>query len=251
MCSVWIVSMAAIFSLTGNGLLVSYQKFSSPCAAGELSYVNIQEHLNIWNSYVEIQTFINYYLKIFFILTPFFVLSAFLSLTREFQPAEKKRLAIRVTIAVMISSFVFYLFGSYIFELFGITLDAFRIGAGTILFLSALSMMSGNDEMTEHGNNLDIAVVPLALPMTVGPGVIGVLLVLGAEAGSLVEKLMIGAAIFLAVATVGVILYLSTSVKRLIGEQGLVIIPKITGLFVSAIAAQIIFTGIQNFLKLN
>ncbi len=200
---------------------------------------------------MEIQTFINYYLKIFFILTPFFVLSAFLSLTRGFQPAEKKRIALKVTIAVMISSFVFYLFGRYIFELFGITLDAFRIGAGTILFLSALSMMSGNDDMENQSNNRDIAVVPLAMPMTVGPGVIGVLLVIGAEAGSFTEKLVIGAALFLAVVTVGIILYLSPIMKRLIGEQGLVILPKITGLFVSAIAAQIIFTGIQNFLKLT
>jgi multiple antibiotic resistance protein len=200
---------------------------------------------------VEIQTFINFYLKIFFILTPFFVLSAFLSLTRDFQDYEKKRLAIKVTIAVMISSFVIYLFGKYIFELFGITLDAFRIGAGTILFLSALSMISDGNNTTNKGNNHNIAVVPLAMPMTVGPGVIGVLLVMGAEAESIVERLIIGAALFLAVISVGIILYLSSGIKRLLGEEGLVIIPKITGLFVSAIAAQVIFTGIQNFLKLN
>ena len=200
---------------------------------------------------MELQTFINYYLKIFFILTPFFVLSAFISLTRGFEDSEKKRIATKVTIAVMVSSFVFYLFGQYIFELFGITLDAFRIGAGSILFLSAISMISENSDTTSHTNNRDIAVVPLAMPISVGPGVIGVLLVIGAEAGSYMEKIIIGAAIFLAVMTVGLILYLSSSVKRLIGEQGLVILPKITGLFVSAIAAQIIFTGIQNFLKLN
>jgi multiple antibiotic resistance protein len=200
---------------------------------------------------LELQTFINFYLKILFILTPFFVLSAFLSLTREFQNHEKKRLAVKVTVAVMISSFVIYLFGKYIFQLFGITLDAFRIGAGTILFLSALSMISAKNDTATQGNNHDIAVVPLAMPMTVGPGVIGVLLVMGAEADSVIEKLVIGAALFLAVVTVGIILYLSTSMKRLIGERGLVILPKITGLFVSAIAAQIIFTGIQNFLKLS
>jgi len=200
---------------------------------------------------LEIQTFINFYLKIFFILTPFFVLSAFLSLTREFQDYEKKRLAIKVTIAVMISSFVIYLFGKYIFELFGITLDAFRIGAGTILFLSALSMISDGNNTANRANNNNIAVVPLAMPMTVGPGVIGVLLVIGAEAESIVERLIIGAALFLAVISLGIILYLSSGIKRLLGEEGLVIIPKITGLFVSAIAAQVIFTGIQNFLKLN
>ncbi len=200
---------------------------------------------------MEIQTFINYYLKILFILTPFFVLSAFLSLTRDFQDFEKKKIAIKVTIAVMISSFVIYLFGKFIFELFGITLDAFRIGAGTILFLSALTMISDKNDTAGQSDTHDIAVVPLAMPMTVGPGVIGVLLVIGAEAGSYMEKIIIGAALFLAVVTVGIILYLSTIMQRLIGEQGLLILPKITGLFVSAIAAQIIFTGIQNFLKLT
>ncbi len=200
---------------------------------------------------MELETFVNYYLKIFFILTPFFVLSAFLSLTRELQDFEKKRIAIKVTIAVMISSFMIYLFGRYIFELFGITLDAFRIGAGTILFLSALSMLSGKNDTASEPNNQDIAVVPLAMPITVGPGVIGVLLVMGAEAGSVMEKIIIGGALFLAVVTLGVMLYLSAVVKRLIGKQGLVILPKITGLFVSAIAAQIIFTGIQSFLKIS
>lgn len=198
-----------------------------------------------------LQTFINFYLKIFFILTPFFVLSAFLSLTGNTDDGEKKRIALRVTIAVMISSFVFYLFGKYIFALFGITLDAFRIGAGTILFLSALSMISSNADTANQSDDQDIAVVPLAIPMTVGPGVIGMLLVTGAETDSFMEKLIIGAALFLAVVTVGLILYLSAFMKRLIGAQGLVILPKITGLFVSAIAAQIIFTGIQNFLHLN
>ncbi len=178
-------------------------------------------------------------------------MSAFLSLTRGFQDYEKKRIAIKVAIAVMISSFMIYLFGRYIFELFGITLDAFRIGAGTILFLSALSMLSDKNDTARETNNQDIAVVPLAMPMTVGPGVIGVLLVMGAEAGSVMEKIIIGGALFLAVVTLGIMLYLSAIVKRLIGEQGLVLLPKITGLFVSAIAAQIIFTGIQNFLKIN
>jgi multiple antibiotic resistance protein len=207
--------------------------------------------VDYWKNTLALQTFINFYLKLIFILTPFFVLSAFLSLTCGLQDSEKKRIAVKVTIAVMISSFVIYLFGKYIFELFGITLDAFRIGAGTILFLSALSMISGRDDTSNNGADHDIAVVPLALPITVGPGVIGVLLVTGAEAGSYMEKLIIGIALFLAVLSVGSILYLSTSVKRLIGEQGLMILPKITGLFVSAIAAQIIFTGIQNFLNLT
>ena len=200
---------------------------------------------------MEFVTFINFYLKIFFMLTPFFVLSAFISLTRDFEDIEKKQLAIKVTIAVLIISFVIYLFGKHIFVLFGITLDAFRIGAGTILFLSALSMLEDDNASVSSTNKRDIAVVPLAIPMTVGPGVIGVLLVMGAEAGSFMERVNIGLALCLAVVTVGGMLYISAGIKKIIGKQGLIILPKITGLFVSAIAAQIIFTGIQNFLHLG
>lgn len=198
-----------------------------------------------------VQTFINFYLKIFFILTPFFVLSAFISLTRDFDDSEKQQTAMKVTVGVLLSSFIFFLFGRYIFELFGITLDAFRIGAGTILFLSAISMLSGNSDTKSQGNSRDIAIVPLAIPMAVGPGVIGMLMVTGAEAETLIDKIIIGVAILFAELSLGLILYLSSSVKRLIGQQGLIILPKITGLFVSAIAAQIVFTGIQNFLHLN
>ena len=70
------------------------------------------------------------FLKIFFILTPFFCTFS-ISLTHpgDSRIRKKKQIAFKVTIAVMISTFVIYLFGKYIFLLFGITLDAFRIGA--------------------------------------------------------------------------------------------------------------------------
>ena len=192
--------------------------------------------------------FINHTLKIFFILTPFFVLSAFISMTQEMAEKEKKCLAIRVTKAVIIISFCIFLFGKYLFDLFGITLDAFRIGAGSILFLSGVSMVGGTSKIKSAGEGDDIAVVPLALPMTVGPGVIGVMLLFGAETASFAAKLQVGAAIFTASAMVGTMLYFSQLMEKRVGKQGVVILSKVTGLMISAISAQIIFTGIRNFL---
>ncbi len=127
---------------------------------------------------IDMNLFINYYLKLFFILTPFFVLSVFVTMTKDFKEKEKKQIAVKVSTAVIISSFIIFFFGKYIFNLFGITLDAFRIGAGGILFLSAISMVQGKSATEDKEEGHDIAVVPLALPITVGPGVIGVLLLL-------------------------------------------------------------------------
>ena len=112
---------------------------------------------------------------------PFFVISAFLSLTKDDSNSERQKIAVKVTLAIGLTCFVLFLFGSYIFDLFGITLDAFRIGAGAVLFISAVSMIQGKATVSPSDQKEDVAVVPLAIPITVGPGTIGALLVMGAS----------------------------------------------------------------------
>ncbi len=192
--------------------------------------------------------FINVFLKLFMIFTPFFVMSAFLSLTRNESIGERQRIAIKVTVAVILTCFALFLFGTYIFALFGITLDAFRIGAGAVLFLSAVSMIQGNAAVSPQNSKEDVAVVPLAIPITVGPGTIGALLVMGADLETLPEKVVASLALVSAVLSVGGLLLVAGRMERLLGQQGLTILTKLTGLFVSAIAAQIFFTGLKNFL---
>ena len=192
--------------------------------------------------------FINDCLKLFFIMTPFFVLSSFISMTAGMAESEKRATAIKVTIAVLVSSFLMFFFGKYIFKLFGITWDAFRIGAGSILFLSAMSMVRDNPIVSESETQSDIAVVPLAIPITVGPGVIGVLMVMGAEPRNASELLVFSASLAVAGLAIGFILVASGWMQRLFGKRSIAVLQKVTGLFVAAIAAQIIFTGIRGFL---
>jgi multiple antibiotic resistance protein len=198
-----------------------------------------------------LSSFIQAYLKIFFVLTPFFVTSTFVAMTSEYTEEKRKKTALKVTISVLLGSFSIYLFGQYIFSLFGITLDAFRIGAGALLFLSALQLVEGpsaSKQKQPKNEDEDIAVVPLAIPITVGPGVIGMLMVMAAEMPSTPNRLLVSGALLLAVCTVGALLYISGKIERVIGNKGLTILTKLTGLFVSAIAAQLIFTGLRNFL---
>ncbi len=161
---------------------------------------------------------------------------------------EKKSTAIKVTVAVLVSCFCMFFFGKYIFDLFGITLDAFRIGAGSILFLSAVSLINGSRSINAEDLENDIAVVPLAIPITVGPGVIGVLMVMGAEPKNTLQLLSFCVALTAATATIGIMLLSSNWLRQFISQRASAVIQKITGLFVSAIAAQIVFTGIRGFL---
>ncbi|MGK2945169.1 MAG: MarC family protein [Desulfuromonadales bacterium] len=192
--------------------------------------------------------FINVFLKIFMIFTPFFVISAFLSLTKDDAQAERQKIAIKVTLAVGLTCFALFLFGTYIFALFGITLDAFRIGAGAVLFISAVAMIQGKATVSPLDSKEDVAVVPLAIPITVGPGTIGALLVMGAGLKTVPEKVTACLALLCAVLAVGGLLFAAGRLERFLGQQGLTILTKLTGLFVSAIAAQIFFTGLKNFL---
>ena len=196
--------------------------------------------------------FISTFLKMFFIMTPFFVLSVFLTLTQDATPKEKKALAIKVTISVIIASLILLFFGKHIFSVFGITLDAFRIGAGALLFLTVVELVKGSkdDAKASDKDISQLAVVPLAIPVTIGPGTIGILLVMGATFESKASLIMGSLALVSAVVVIGLMLYTSTVFERLIGKQGLLVISKITGLFLAALSAQIVFTGIKGFLEL-
>ena len=196
--------------------------------------------------------FISTFLKMFFIMTSFFVLSVFLTLTQDATPKEKKALAIKVTISVIIASLILLFFGKHIFSVFGITLDAFRIGAGALLFLTAVELVKGSKDGAKASDKdiSQLAVVPLAIPVTIGPGTIGILLVMGATFESKASLIMGSLALVSAVVVIGLMLYTSTVFERLIGKQGLLVISKITGLFLAALSAQIVFTGIKGFLEL-
>lgn len=192
--------------------------------------------------------FISLYIKLFFLFTPFFVLTVFLSLTESMDVPEQRRLAVRTALAVLVISMILYFAGNPIFATFGITLDGFRIGAGSLLFLSAVSLVSGKRQRPEPDDDVDVAVVPLAIPITVGPATIGTLLILGAELGTTAQRLFGAGALTMACLTVGVMLFSASAVKKIIGPMGLSVLTKITGLVLSAMAAQIVFTGVRNFL---
>jgi len=194
------------------------------------------------------QLFISIWIKLFFLLTPFFVLSMFLSLTQELSAAERRKVAGWLTFDVVFICFVIYFLGNAIFSVFGITLDAFRVGAGALLFLSAVDLVRGSETPLYREDPGSVTIVPLAIPITVGPATTGALLVMGADVTTTWEKIVGCSALFCAVLCVGLLLFMATAIERIIGRTGLKVMSKLTGLILSALAAQIVFTGIRNFL---
>lgn len=193
--------------------------------------------------------FISIWLKFTFLFTPFFALTMFLSMTKGYVDIERRRLAIRVTAAVAVLCVGVFFFGNIVFKLFGITLDSFRVGAGVLLFLSAIELVLSKSSSSDTGNpgDEDIAVVPLAMPIVIGPAIIGTLLVLGADLADPMSKGIGIMALLFATLTLGGTLLLGTYIERAVGKRNLNILSKVTGLILSALAAQMIMTGIRNF----
>jgi multiple antibiotic resistance protein len=195
--------------------------------------------------------FVRIWLKFAFMFTPFFVLTMFLSMTKNYEAAERRRLALRVMAAVIILCIGFFFFGQVVFKLFGITLDAFRIGAGALLFLSSVELVQSRTEKvpTNGEDDEDFAVVPLAMPIVIGPAIIGALFILGAELDTTTKRAVGILSLMAASCTLGGILVLGTYIEKMVGKKSLRILSKTTGLILSALAAQMIFSGIRNFLS--
>ena len=130
---------------------------------------------------------------------------------------------------------------------FGITVAAFHAGSGLLLMLSAVTLVYGSSqkkqEMTDNLNEL--ALVPLAVPVTAGPATLGAVMVAGMDIESMQMKAIYILAILAAAAAVGLMLFFSDRIEDLIGRSRIAILSKITGLILSAIAAQMLVIGIR------
>lgn len=195
--------------------------------------------------------FISLWIKLFFVFTPFFGLSMFLGMTEGYDADRRRKLALTASAAVGVLCLLLFFVGRQLFALFGITLDSFRIGAGVLLLLSGIGLVQGKAGPAAPSDGSDVAVVPLAMPIIVGPATTGTLLVMGAELDGLSAKAIGCFALLTAVGCMAAVLLLASFIHRVLGTRGISILSKLTGLILAALAAQMMMTGIQGFLRGN
>lgn len=94
---------------------------------------------------------------------------------------------------------------------------------------------------------MDLAIVPMAIPLTLGPGSVGALVVMSSDLKGFIAIATTAIAISLAVLSVGLLLYASASIERIIGEKGIQMLSKLTGLVLASLSAQMMFEGAATF----
>jgi len=191
--------------------------------------------------------------SLFSIVDPFAALPVFLALVGGQSPEDQRRTALRASLTLFVLLLTFGLAGTLIFKFFGITLSAFKIAGGIVLFGLGLEMMRAKDstlrsteeERTEAETKEDVGVIPLGIPLLSGPGAIATTMVLVGKAEGAAQHV----AILLAIGAVALITLLvlrsATVVARVLGRTGINLIGRIMGLILAALAMQFILDGIR------
>jgi len=178
--------------------------------------------------------------------------AVFVGVTSGIHRPHRKSLAMRAT---SIAGAVFALFavgGVFALELLHVSLAAFRVAGGLLLFIQALTLvfsargLSSISESEQHEAKApgDIAVFPLAFPVIAGPGSLSAIVLLTAQTSGLTEKVLLLAILSVCLLITLVAMLAADSLAQRLGQTGADVVSRISGLLLAALAVQFVFDGL-------
>ncbi|HEX8791401.1 MAG TPA: MarC family protein [Polyangiaceae bacterium] len=191
--------------------------------------------------------------SIFSIVDPFTAVPVFLALVGAQPRGAQARTALRASATCFVVLSVFGVAGSFIFHFFGITLPAFKIAGGVILFGVGFEMMRAkrsdtratNEEAIEAETKEDVGLIPLGLPLLSGPGAIATVMVLVGKAKDFPQKMILLGSVLLVSLIAFATLASATVVARVLGRTGINVIGRVMGLILAAVAMQFVLDGLH------
>ncbi|MBZ0271823.1 MarC family protein [bacterium] len=191
---------------------------------------------------------------IFVIMDPFGNVPIVLGLTPHMSPAERRAVLRRASLTAFAILFGFAIAGQLILAGFGVTIGAFRIAGGVLLFLVSLSMLYGESSPTKRFHapqapeSEDVSVTPIGTPLLAGPATIVSVMSLMDEARGLGEIALVLAAIPIAVGASHALLVLGDRMLARLGRNGMKVLARLMGLVLAVLAVQFIINGARDAL---
>lgn len=191
------------------------------------------------------------------VLDPIGSIPVYLEATKEFDKVHKKKIAIKASIVAFFILLFFIIIGQLILEGMSISLDAFQISGGVILFLFALTMIFGDGKPEQEKNRITdynhVTIFPIAIPSIASPGAImAVVLLTDNHLYSISQQAITTVLVLVVIIFTCLLLLAANHLQKKIGNYGITVISKIMGLILASYAVQSILSGIANyFLKLN
>ncbi len=209
---------------------------------------------------VEAMADIQFYAKAFttvlVLVNPLEGIPVFLSATARSDPAVRAAIVRRAPLALTLVLLVSLLLGNALLHLFGISIGAFQVGGGLLLFWIAFQMTFGagapsTGETPAGGVDASFAVVPLAIPLMAGPGAISGTILYGTRTHSIEEMALLGGVVVLVGIATWASLVLAIPTARVLKSSGIEIATRIMGLIIAAIAVEMIAHGVGSLFGLT
>ena len=192
------------------------------------------------------------------LINPFSALTLFLDLTRGYSMNNRRKVARVACLTIFITISFFTVVGETLLKLLGISIGSFQLAGGILVFLIALNMMNGEgNPVKPDQENFDVeydkysapstasAVVPLAIPMMIGPGGISTVIIYSSQVSGILQV----SAILIAGLFISLFCYLALMaagrISRLLGDTGLNIMSRIMGMLLAAVSIEIIVNGLR------
>ncbi|MDP9805777.1 multiple antibiotic resistance protein [Trueperella bonasi] len=170
----------------------------------------------------------------------------FMALTRTMEKKDRKKVAFQANFIALLLLLVFGFFGFYLFDWLGISPSALQISGGLLLLLVALQLLTGEEQDPgDAGGSIHVAMVPLGMPLLAGPGAIVAFMLLMREAdGDVIDKVTVIGAMTIVLIISWIAMHFSGTIMRVLGEAGVMLLTRLSGMLLAAIATQLIIAGV-------
>lgn len=206
---------------------------------------------------MDIEFAMKFFGALFAIMNPFVNLPFFLALTADKTVAEQRAMALRVVLYTTVMCVICSVAGNAIIGFFGISVDNFRVAGGLVLLSIAFSMLNGK-EITAHERGPhekvhdeeqdSISFYPMTFPLIVGPGTIATLIIYSAQTHTSMEVISYGSVLLAILASLLVVFYFASTIGHLLSAQMRVIMTRLMGMILAAIAVEMVLDGIKAIL---
>ena len=192
---------------------------------------------------------------IFAVIDPIGSIPVYLEATKEFDNVHKKKIAVRASVIAFLILLFFIVIGQLILEGMKVSLDAFQVSGGVILFLFALTMIFGDGKPQQEKNIITdykhVTIFPIAIPSIASPGAImAVVLLTDNHIYNLQQQTITTVLVLVVIALTCLILLAANKLQKSIGDYGITVISKIMGLILASYAVQSILSGISDYFNM-
>ncbi|MCY1125505.1 MarC family protein [Frigidibacter sp. RF13] len=200
---------------------------------------------------MEPQFYLTTFVTLFVIVDPIALVPLFIALTRGMDRAHRRTLALRACLIAAFLLAVFGLVGNKLLQVTGISMPAFRISGGLLLFITALDMLFERRTQRREGQqadpNHDPSVFPLATPLIAGPGAFTtmILLINNTPATGVPHTLAILTIMALVIVVTFLLFEMASLIEKLLGRTGIIVVTRLLGMLLAALSVQFVLDGIK------